>query len=56
VLEELKNISPPLQEIGDDDVILREEVAWAIKKKSTGTNGILTELIKVGGDKLAEPL
>ena len=60
VLEELKNISPPPQEAGDDEDILREEVSWAIKKlknsKSTCTDGIPAELIKAGGKKLAQLL
>ena len=52
VLEELMNITPPPQEAGDDEDILREVVDWAIKKlknnKNTSTDGIPVELIKVG--------
>ena len=48
VLEELKNMSPPPQEAGDDEDILREEVDWAIKKlkNNKSTDCIPAELIK----------
>jgi len=58
VLEELKNTSPPPQEVRDNDVILKAAVDWTIKEKSNnsipGTDGILAELIKTGGEKFAE--